>query len=68
MEYRQGNWYIERYCYDDGMREYFNEGEDKFFLPRSLGTAYATRYLAKAVAVRFVNDNHYSYNIQFCDL
>lgn len=68
MEYKYGKWFIERYDYEDGSRYYFNEGDDKFYLPRSMATPYDTQYLAKAVAERFKDTYAYSYRVRFFEL
>ena len=68
MEYKYGKWFIERFDNEDGSRYYYNEGDSKFYLPRSMATPYDTQYLAKAVAAKFTDDKTYSYKVRFVEL
>lgn len=67
MEYRKGKYYIERYCYDDGSREWYNEEENVFTHQLRDATGYPTTFLANAIIDKIEREKGYSYKVQFCD-
>lgn len=68
-ELRKGKWYIERYDYHTGHRDYWNELIEEFVWCRRDGTPYETMDTAKKVfdLEGFKKTERYNYHVQFHD-
>ena len=68
-ELRKGKWYIERYDFHTGHRDYWNALTEEFVWYRRDATSYETMYLAqKAFEYEgFKKTERYNYHVQFHD-